>query len=263
MRPSYLTIRLALLGLAFVIVGGCGKKPDEHHGHDHENEGHGHDHSEEAPTGTSYKTGTGVLLNDETRESLGLTTAPVSSRKLWAEIRFNAQVFGETHEPTAEDTEHAKCTAKASGLLAQNQSSSLSPGQPVRLTSKSGEALGGMVLRVNKSLAIGDAEVIVGITNAGAKVKAGEFLLTSITIPREKPCLVVPKSAVLRTADGTFVYAVNGNAYLRSAVQPGVEAEGFIEVIDGLSNSAVVVTKPVEELWLIELRATKGGGHSH
>ena len=67
----------------------------------------------------------------------------------------------------------------------------------------------------------------------------------------------------MRAADGTFVYTINGNAYFRTAVKIGAEAEGFVEVTDGLLSGDVVVTKPVEKLWLIELRATKGGGHSH
>ena len=36
-----------------------------------------------------------------------------------------------------------------------------------------------------------------------------------------------------------------------------------VEITDGLLAGDQVVTKPVETLWLIELRATKGGGHSH
>jgi multidrug efflux pump subunit AcrA (membrane-fusion protein) len=43
----------------------------------------------------------------------------------------------------------------------------------------------------------------------------------------------------------------------------GSEADGWVEITDGLLAGDQVVTKPVQTLWLIELRATKGGGHSH
>jgi hypothetical protein len=257
---------MAILAIAGLGLSGCGKKHEEGDGHDHGKEkadGHGHGHGEEAPSGASFKPGKGVILTEETRQSIGVETAEVTECKLLVEIRFNAQVFGENHKPSADETEHAECTAKASGLLGQKEAKSLSTGQPVRLTAKSGEVLGGIVLRVNKSLAIGDAEVVVGITNAGAKVKPGEFLMTSIAIPRGESVTVVPKSAVLRAADGTFVYTANGDAYFRTAVKSGAEAEDFVEITDGLLSGDVVVTKPVEKLWLIELRATKGGGHSH
>ncbi len=116
---------------------------------------------------------------------------------------------------------------------------------------------------MNKSLALGDAEVVVGVTNARAHLKPAEFLAAIIQLPRDELVVVVPKSALLRAADGTFVYTVNGNAYCRTAVKTGAEAEDVVEVTNGLFAGDSVVTKPVEKLWLIELRATKGGGHSH
>jgi hypothetical protein len=266
---SYLLITLfVVLGLAGIALTGCGKKHDESDGHSHGKEkaggkDDGHGHGEEAPSGASFKAGKGVILSDETRKSIGVETAEVTERNLPFEIRFNAQVFGENHKSSADETEHTQCTAKASGLLAQTQAMLLAVGHPVVMTPKSGERLGGIVLRVNKALAIGDAEVVVGVTNAGAKLKPGEFVFTSIAIPRGESVTVVPRSAVLRAADGTFVYTVNGDAYFRTAVKTGGEAEGFVEISDGLLSGDVVVAKPVEKLWLIELRATKGGGHSH
>lgn len=257
-------MKCAALALALALLfAGCGKKHDESDGHDHgkqKADGKGGNH---APGGASFKPGTGVILTDETRQSLGVETAEVTERKLPVRLRFTAQVFGENHKPTAAETEHAECTARASGLLSQATAASLRAGHPVGLVSMSGETLGGIVLGVTKSLAIGDAEVVVGITNAGAKVKPAEFLSATVALPREDSVAVVPKSAVLRAADGTFVYTINGNAFFRTAVKTGAEAEAFVEITDGLYPGDVVVTKPVERLWLIELRATKGGGHSH
>jgi len=62
---------------------------------------------------------------------------------------------------------------------------------------------------------------------------------------------------------GTFVYVVNGNFYLRTAVKTGARSTDFVEITDGLYAGDVVVTTPVNQLWLSELRLTKGGGHSH
>jgi hypothetical protein len=249
---------------AGLILTSCGRHDESSHDHGHDKEGkHGHSHGEDVPSGASFNPGKGVILTEETSASIGVETAEVSMRKLPVEIRFNAQVFGENHNPIADEMEHTQCTAKLSGLLAETQAVSLSTGQPARLVPKSGEPLRGIVLRVNKSLAVGDAEVIVGVTNAGAVLKPGEFVLTSIPVPREQSVTVVPRSAVLRTAQGTFVYTLNGDAYFRTAIQTGAETEAFVEVTDGLLSGDVVVTKPVEKLWLIELRATKGGGHSH
>ena len=262
-RPE---IFIVVFGLASFLLVGCGKSGDSD-GHDHGKEKaegkDGHGHEEEAPTGASFKPGKGVMLTEETRQSLGVETTEVTERKLPLELRFTTQVFGENHKPSATETGHAECTCKASGLIAQTRAALLRAGQPVRLTPKSGEALSGIVLGVSKALALGDAEVVIDITNAGAKLKPGEFLSATVAIPRAESVAVVPKSAVLRSAEGTFVYTVNGDAYFRTAVKTGAEAEGFVEITDGLFAGDAVVTKPVEKLWLIELRATKGGGHSH
>jgi hypothetical protein len=39
--------------------------------------------------------------------------------------------------------------------------------------------------------------------------------------------------------------------------------QGSVVIMDGLSVGDEIVAKPVKQLWLIELRATKGGQHSH
>jgi hypothetical protein len=256
---------VALCVAAFVLTG-CGRKHDET-GHDHgaeaEANDHGHGHGEESPSGASFKPDRGVILTEETQQSLGVTTTEVIERMLPRQIRFKAQVFGEDHNPTAAETYHADCTAKAAGLVAQDKSALINPGAPVQFARSSGERLSGVVLGVSKALAIGDAEIVVGITNAGAQLKPGEFLSANIAISRDRPVTVVPVSAVLRSAEGAFVYTLNGDAFFRTSVKTGAEAEGSIEITDGLFTGDVVVTKPVEKLWLIELRATKGGGHSH
>ena len=75
--------------------------------------------------------------------------------------------------------------------------------------------------------------------------------------------LTVPRSALLDSAAGLFVYVVNGEFYLRTPVKVGARSADFIEITDGLYAGDSVVATPVEQLWLAELRLTKGGGHSH
>jgi multidrug efflux pump subunit AcrA (membrane-fusion protein) len=144
-----------------------------------------------------------------------------------------------------------------------DKAATLHAGLPVQIQTRTNESLAGVVLAVEKALTLGESEVIIGLTNATDKLKPGEFLVAVITLPREESVTAIPRSALLRTSQGTFVYAVNGDAYFRTAVTAGTEADGLVEITDGLLTGDQVVTKPVETLWLIELRATKGGGHSH
>jgi hypothetical protein len=253
-----------VFGLAGFMSISCGEK----HSHDHATEKAadrtgGHDHEAEGAGGASFEPGKGVLLTDETLRSIGLETVEVIERKLPLELRFAAQVFREDHGPKVTETYPAECNAKAAGLLAESDATQIRPGTTAQIVAQSGESRGGVVLGLNNALAIGDVEVLVGITNVSTHLKPGDFLSVVISIARDQNAVAVPKSAVLRSAEGTFAYTQKGEAYLRIPIKTGAEADGFVEVVEGLLKGDVVVTKPVEKLWLIELRATKGGGHSH
>ncbi len=235
---------------------GCGRKES---GDEHGDE-HGH---EEAPSGASFQPGKGVLLTDETREILGVEIAEVTREKLPQVVRFNVQIFGEAHRFAYLGMEHPDCEFHGSGYLPPDKAARVEPKMPVRLLTSANETEDGFVVAVQKTLVYGEAEVVIGVTKARGQLKDGEFVTAVITWPRDEQVTVIPGSALLRTSEGTFVYAVNGDAYYRTAVKVGGEADGKVEIAEGLSPGDQVVIKPVQTLWLIELRATKGGGHSH
>jgi hypothetical protein len=255
----------AVLVTASLFVG-CGHK--EGNGHDHgKEEAHGkddgHGHGEESPSGASFKAGKGVMLTDETRKILGVEVVDVAERKLPNQIRFTVQVFGEKHHHLLNQEDHSGCDMHGSGFVSTNTASVVKAGQPVELIQRTNNPLPGVVLAVQKALALGESEIVIGISNATTALKSGEFVPARINLPRDEAVSVIPQPALLRTAEGTFVYAVNGDAYFRTAVKVGAEADGWVEITDGLLAGDQVATKPVQTLWLIELRATKGGGHSH
>jgi hypothetical protein len=203
------------------------------------------------------------MVTDETLKILGVKVADVTEQKLPSQIRFNVQVFGEKHHHAIRDDDHTGCDVHGAGFLPLDMAAVLRAGQPVQIQTHNNESLPGVVLAVEKMLALGESEVIVGLTNATDKAKPGEFLFAVVTLPREEVVRVIPRSALLRTSEGTFVYAVTGDAFIRTAVKIGAESDGLFEITDGLQAGDAVVIKPVETFYLIELRATKGGGHSH
>ena len=247
---------LALAAFAVLVGAGCGEKPADGHGH-------GHGHGGESSSGASFKAGKGVIVKEETQKLLGFEVADVAERKLSNQIRFTVQVFGEKHHHRLNQEDHSGCDVEGSGFLSANTAAAVKVGQPVELFKDTNNRLGGVVLAVQKALALGESEIVVGISNATAALKSGEFVPAGISVLRDDAVAVIPQSALLRTSEGSFVYAVNGDAYFRVAVTTGVEADGWIEITDGLLAGDQVVTKPVQTLWLIELRATKGGGHCH
>jgi hypothetical protein len=255
----------ALLLVSALVVG-CGSKEGDGHEHGTEEahgEDDGHGHGEESPSGASFKEGRGVIVTEETTKILGIEIADVTDRKLPNQIRLTVQVFGEKHHHLLNPEDHTGCDVHGSGFVSINTAAALKAGQPVELLKSTNAPLGGVVLAVQKALALGESEIVIGVSNATTALQPGEFVPARINLPREEAVPVIPQSALLRTSEGTFVYAVNGDAYFRTAVKTGSEADGWVEITDGLIAGDQVVTKPVETLWLIELRATKGGGHSH
>lgn len=266
MKPLRSIALVTALMAAGSLLTGCGHKEGD--GHDHATEaGHakeeGHGHEEESPSGASFKTGRGVSVTEETRKLLGIEVADVTEQKLPDQIRLTIQVFGEKHRHLANQENHSGCDVHGSAFLPADSAAVVQVGQPVQVLKGATNTLAGVVLAVQKALALGESEIVVGVSNATTVLKPGEFVPARINLPREQAVPTIPQSALLRTAEGTFVYAINGDAYYRTAVKPGAEADGWVEITDGLLAGDQVVTKPVQSLWLIELRATKGGGHSH
>ena len=265
MKPFHFALRLSLLFVLATLPCGCGHQENGEQHHSEEQAGDSHDEygHEEASAGAAFKPGEGIVLSDETREILGVEVVKVTQEKLSQQVRFSVQIFSETHRFAYVGGDHAGCEFHGSGFLPPDKAALVEPKMPVHLLTGAKETVDGFVVAVQETLVYGEAEVILGITKAGGKLKDGEFVTATITRSRDEAVIVIPSSALLRTAEGMFVYAVNGEAYSRTAVKVGGEADGKVEIADGLLPGGQVVTHPVETLWLIELRATKGGGHSH
>jgi len=69
----------------------------------------------------------------------------------------------------------------------------------------------------------------------------------------------IPESALLRTVRGEFVFVANGGWYLRTPVQTGAAAGGWVEIRDGLYEGDTVVAQGARALWLAEIQAVNGG----
>jgi len=238
-------IKFAAALILALALAGCGHKEGDHdhaHGDDH---GHSHGDDAESFSGATFKDGEGITLLDETRKLLGLRTAEVTEGALPREIRFIVGMLG------AKD-------GTALGTLPLDQASLLRPELPVRIKTSSGAIVTGEVRRVSRPLANDEAEVLVSFHSTPA-LALGEFGEATVSVPGGKSNLVIPREAVIRGAMGDLVYVVNGDAYLLTWVEPGAESGGLVEIADGLLAGDSVVTQGAMDLWLVELRAQKGG----
>ncbi len=209
-----------------------------------------------------FKEGVGVSLPALTKTAIGLELAEVEERAVSNDVLITAQVYREARESSQNEDEpggFVYASAWIQGALAE----ALPPGTAVAVEGHP-EAVGS-VLRSDRTVAAhgGRVELLLQIQDRVHPWRIGEFIRVSPRGIVREAVTVIPASAVLDTAYGPFVYVANGDAYLRTAIRPGARHEGVVEITDGLYGGDEVVARPVETLYLIELRATKGGGHSH
>lgn len=242
---------LSLMMGVVLLPLGCGHKEGESGEH------------EESPSGASFKEGKGITVKEETAKIIGLELVDVVEEVAPQIVELDIQIFTEKHRVADLNLDHGNCQFHGSGFLPLDKSTLVKANEKVKFRTLRDEELEGFVVSVQEPLKHGEVEIIVGVTTPESPLKDGEFVKASILVPRSEPVTVIPTSALLRTAEGTYVYAVNGNSYYRTAVSVGGIVDGKIEITDGLYAGDQVVAKPVETLWIIELRATKGGGHSH
>ena len=103
------------------------------------------------------------------------------------------------------------------------------------------------------------AEVLLELRAEQGELKLGDFVRVTVSTPGKENVSVVPHAALLRTAEGAFVYVVNGARLKRTAVKVGGEQDGFIEVRDGLLAGDKIAVSGVPLLWLAELQNIRGG----
>lgn len=259
-----------IIGFSCLFLAACDS--DHQNVHDASEHAHGanaaedheHDEHEHEDGAARFVEGKGLALSEESREALGLTFSAAEHRRISSVVPVEAQVYRAATEPSRQSGETGG-SAYATAFLPPQAVKSVELGDGATLAGSAG-SFSGSVWKVEATSrdALANEEVILAIPDAAGSLKVGDFLSGVITKPSsETDVLSIPLSAVLETAGGGFVFVKNDEFLLRKAVRTGSASADWIEIAEGLRDGDTVVTHPVETLYLIELRATKGGGHSH
>lgn len=199
----------------------------------------------------SFQQGKGLFLPDATRQAIGLQLAEAGERRLSRRLSTEVEVY----DPNGGGLCHA------SGLVSGDQAALLHPGQAVKLTSQDGHTVEGKVERLREQAQPGSGQAEVLVTApAAARGTLGAFFTASLSITNEPSTPCVPSSALLRAAQGDFVYVVHAEYLLRTEVKVGNEGDGFVQIRDGVHTGDKVAATPVQVLWLTELRLTTASG---
>ena len=212
------------------------------------------DRQADAEKRSLFQKGRGVWLPDELKKEFGVETFEVIEKLLSRRLTKTARIYR-----AASDSE----MAEASVLVTAEETKELNLGQAVNLrrTQNDEPPVTGRLTRMDENArqVLGQVEVLVEFVDAERRFPVGTFLLATFVTREAKLVFVVPESALLKAADGCFVYAVNGAHLTRTPVKPGAVSDGFVEIEDGLYAGDAVVAKGIENLWLVELSALKGG----
>lgn len=218
--------------------------------------------SEAASQGVTFSAKHGLSVPPDTAKFIGLEILDVEERKVATELRFSAQVFRAAKEAQLASLQPTMpMTTHASGLISSANAEQIREGQSVTVVSEGTNSMSGRVASLNKGMskAGGQVEVLLAITDEKRQLEKGAFLSVSVAIGGEKSVVGVPRSALLRTAEGDFVYTVSGETFVRTPVKLGVVNHEFAEVTDGLFAGDQIAVKPVMTLWLAELQSIRGG----
>ncbi len=192
--------------------------------------------------GAQFKKDNGLTLTDTMKKSIGLQVAEVEEKKVAPS--FTVSLSASQQE--------------LSGWLTADQAKLVEPGMPVTLQLAGEAELKGTVKRKEKVpyATLGDFEIVVEPASA---FPAGARVATTFRGAVGEAVASIPRSALLKTAEGTFVYAVNGEFYVRTPVKVGAISDDHVEIADGLYTGDQVVVSPVMSLWLAELQILRGG----
>ncbi|MEM7602953.1 MAG: hypothetical protein AAF357_16270 [Verrucomicrobiota bacterium] len=194
--------------------------------------------------GIKYDEKQGLNVTPFSAKLLGLEKQDVDEQQIVETIQLQAQIF---------DTSPDK-SALASAWLPVSDAKRLKPGTPVSTDKGLIGEITGISTELNEQ-----AEVLLSISDPKEKLMSGKFLSASVALPSAGLVTVVPKEAVVHSAEGSFAYVDNGGWTVRTEIETGAEAEGMVEIVDGLYFGDRIVTKPVMALWMTELQLLKSG----
>ena len=248
-------------GAEAVSAEGGHKEPggDEHGGH----EGHG----DEGEAGV-FQPGKGIALNDATQAAFDLKLGDVTTEPVEATTSLTAQVYREASEGSGSNGGERSGQAYATATLTPVLAKALTVGEKVafRTGETDGSSITGKVWKIDDTQVpvTGMAEVLVEIPDADGRFPIGTFLTGEAKLKAEDlGAARIPRSAVLDTAAGTFAYVKDGDFLKRTSISIGASNDEFVEVTEGLYEGDEIAVSAVQALYITELRATKGGGHSH
>jgi len=181
---------------------------------------------------------------DESRRRLAKTTvrAPFDARVTLRNVQVGQAVKPGQELFTLADFE----PLVARIFLPEREVFNLEVGQDARLTLKAREDVSfrGRILRISPMVdaASGTVKVTVEAVQPPRSVRPGAFVRVGIVRETHREALLIPRPAVIRELQETYVYVADGELARRRTVRLGIEEGQNLQVLDGLQAGETVVT---------------------
>ena len=213
-----------------------------------------------APSAVSFDPDKGLYLPREVKRALGVTTEPVRGRTFQAHQEIRFEVFREAGEQPLPGMSYRPGFAYGSALL-PGTTNDLSVGYKGNVVSASGavEQSEATLLELNPISNSNQIEALVEIPDPGHQLKLDDFCVIRWGLATVSAPVAVPDASLLKTTQGDFVYLAKSDRFLRLAVTTGATGEGFTQITKGVCADDVIVIRPVQTLWLTELKQQSGG----
>jgi RND family efflux transporter MFP subunit len=173
--------------------------------------------------------------------------SPIAGQVVKRMVSVGEQVDGTAAQPIAEIANLDRVELAAN--VPADYLSRIKVGQTATLSTAAyeGRTFNGTVLAIAPAVdvATNAALVRIRITNADRLLKVGMFAEAHIEYGQHVDALIVPPSAVVKTAEGAAVYVVTGDTAQRTAVTVGIEQPDAIEILSGVSDGQTVLTSSV------------------
>jgi cobalt-zinc-cadmium efflux system membrane fusion protein len=121
------------------------------------------------------------------------------------------------------------------------------PGQEVKLTVTAfpQSTFSGRVILINSVVdpETRTVKVRTEVANPDGRLKPDMFANVQIVTDLNRAAISIPQSAVLNDEGKTIVFVADGNGYKKRQVQPGIQNNDRVEIVDGLTAGDKVVVK--------------------
>lgn len=92
------------------------------------------------------------------------------------------------------------------------------------------------------------AAVEILTSNSLHLLKPGMFCRTRLIVEERREALVLPREAIIRDGNITYVFTIDSDVASRKNIKTGIEQGGLVEVLEGIAEGSLVVVSGKENL---------------